>query len=127
MEKGKPAIALGSSEFRVKRIPDPIAQFAGRASGTTSAVNLRAQSTVFAHLDNFEFEAKFTVTRFTLIIQKPRQDAIIKKGTGADLNAEMKAQMAGIGPGTRVIFDDINAVGPDGSTRVLAPILLMAN
>jgi len=124
--KGKTQV-LGTQTFRIKRIPDPTPQFAGRTSGTTSAVNLRAQSTVFAHLDNFEFEAKFTVTRFTLYIQKPRQDAIIKKGTGADLNAEMKAQMAGIGPGTRVIFDDINAVGPDGSTRVLAPILLMAN
>jgi len=127
LEKGKPSVTLGSSEFRVKRIPDPIAQFAGRNSGTTSAVNLRAQNTVFAHLDNFEFEARFTVTHFTLIIQKPRQDAIIIKGTGADLNAAMKAQMASIGPGTRVFFDDITAVGPDGASRPIAPIILTAN
>ncbi|OCX51021.1 gliding motility protein GldM [Mucilaginibacter sp. PPCGB 2223] len=118
---------LSSSTFRVKRIPDPIAQFAGKNSGTTSAVNLRAQDKVFAHLDNFEFEAKFTVTHFTLIIQKPRQDALIIKGTGSDLNAQMKAAMNTIGPGTRVFFDDITAVGPDGSSRPIAPILLTAN
>jgi len=126
LEKGK-NIVLGSSEFRVKRIPDPVAQFAGKNSGSTSAVNLRAQDRVFAHLDNFEFEAKFTVTHFTLIIQKPRQDALIVKGTGAELNADMKAKMATIGPGTRVIFDDITAVGPDGTARPIAPILLTAN
>jgi len=118
---------LSASTFRVKRIPDPVAQFAGKNSGSTSAVNLRAQDKVFAHLDNFEFEAKFTVTHFTLIIQKPRQDALISKGTGSDLSADMKAKMATIGPGTRVIFDDITAVGPDGTSRPIAPILLTAN
>jgi len=126
IEKGK-SIVLGTSEFRVKRIPDPVAQFAGKNSGTTSAVNLRAQDRVFAHLDNFEFEAKFNVTHFTLIIQKPRQDALIIKGSGSELNAQMKAAMAGVGPGTRVFFDDITAVGPDGTPRALGPILLTAN
>ncbi len=126
MGGGKTAI-LGSSEFRVKRIPDPVAQFAGRNGGATSAVNLRAQDKIFAHLDNFEFEAKFTVTRFTLFIQKPRQDAVIIKGTGADLNAQMKAAMQSITPGTRIYFDDITAVGPDGAQRGLAPIIITAN
>lgn len=126
MEKGK-SIVLSTSDFRVKRIPDPIAQFAGKNSGTTSAVNLRAQDRVFAHLDNFEFEAKFNVTHFTLIIQKPRQDALIIKGTGSELNSQMRAAMNTIGPGTRVFFDDITAVGPDGTSRPIAPILLTAN
>jgi len=128
-EMGNPKTSktLGSSTFRVKRIPDPVAQFAGRNGGTTSAVNLRAQDRIFAHLDNFEFEAKFTVTRFTLFIQKPRQDATIIKGTGAELTAAMKAAMQSITPGTRIYFDDITAVGPDGSQRGLAPIIITAN
>jgi len=127
VEKGKPAITLGTSEFRVKRIPDPIAQFAGKNSGSTSAVNLRSQNTVFAHLDNFEFEAKFTVTHFSLFIQKPRQDVQIFKTSGANLSAEMQKAMAGIGPGTKVFFDDITAVGPDGSARPIPGIILTAN
>jgi len=127
VEKGKPAIPLGTSEFRVKRIPDPIAQFAGKTSGSTSAVNLRSQNTVFAHLDNFEFEAKYTVTHFSLFIQKPRQDVQIFKTSGANLSAEMQKAMAGIGPGTKVFFDDITAVGPDGSARPIPGIILTAN
>jgi gliding motility-associated protein GldM len=118
---------LSSQSFRVKRIPDPIARFAGKSNGTTSAVNLRSQDRVFAILDNFEFDAKFTITRFTLLIQKPRQDVIIIKGTGNELNGAMKAAMATISPGTRVWFDDITATGPDGGIRGLQPIILTAN
>ena len=126
LEKGKTQV-LGTTEFRVKRIPDPIAQFAGKSSGSTSAVNLRAQDRIFAHLENFEFEAKFNITRFTLYIQKPRQDYVIIKGTGSELNSQMRAAMASITPGTRVLFDDITAVGPDGGVRGLQPIILTAN
>jgi len=127
LEKGKPQVVLGTTLFRVKRIPDPIAQFAGKSSGQTSAVNLRAQDRVFAFLADFEFDAKFTVTRFTLLIQKPRQDVTSYKATGNDLTAQMKTAMQGITPGTRIWFDDITAVGPDGSTRGLLPIILTAN
>jgi gliding motility-associated protein GldM len=126
LEKGKSQV-MGTTLFRVKRIPDPIARFAGKSSGSTPAVNIRSQDRVFAILDNFEFDAKFTVTRFTLFIQKPRQDFIIKKGTGNELNAEMKAAMSTVTPGTKVIFDDITAVGPDGGIRGLQPIILTAN
>jgi len=125
--KGKSNVNLSSQVFRVKRIPDPVAQFAGKSSGTTSAVNIRAQDRIFAFLANFEFEAKFSITRFTLYIRKPRQDYIIKKGTGNELNADMKTAMATVSPGTEVIFDDIIAVGPDGSQRGLLPIRLIAN
>jgi len=123
---GKPQV-LGTSNFRIKRIPDPVAQFAGRNGGSTSAVNLRAQDKVFAHLDDFAFDLKFNVTHFTLYIRPPRQDATIMKGTGAELNAQMKAAMATIRPGTQIYFDDIIAVGPDGSQRSLAPIIITAN
>jgi len=118
---------LGSSEFRVKRIPDPKAQFGGKSGGATSTVNLRAQDRLFAHLDNFEFEAKFNITHFKMLIMKPRQDVIIINGTGSELNAQMKSALNSITPGTKLIFDDVTAVGPDGSTRGLDPIILTAN
>jgi gliding motility-associated protein GldM len=118
---------LGSTLFRVKRIPDPKAMFAGKSGGSTSAANLRAQDRLFAKLDNFEFDAKFNVTRFTLLIVKPRQDAVISSGTGSELSGTMRAAMATITPGTTVVFRDIIAVGPDGSQRGLDPIVLSAN
>ncbi|TSD62653.1 gliding motility protein GldM [Inquilinus sp. KBS0705] len=118
---------LGSTLFRVKRIPDPKAQFAGKSGGNTSAANIRAQDRVFAKLENFEFDAKFNVTRFTLVVIKPRQDAVIASTSGPELSAQMRAAMAGVTPGSTVVFKDIIAVGPDGSQRGLDAIVLTAN
>jgi gliding motility-associated protein GldM len=124
---GDKGMVLGTSEFRVKRIPDPKPQFAGRSGGNTSAANLRAQDRVFAKLENFDFDAKFNVTRFTVLIVKPRQDAIIYSANGAELTSAMRAAMNTVTPGSTVIFKDIVAVGPDGSPRGLDPIVLSAN
>lgn len=124
---GEKGAVLGTSEFRVKRIPDPKAMFAGKSGGNTSAANLRAQDRVFAKLDNFDFDAKFNVTRFTLIVIKPRQDAIILSTTGGELSGAMKSAMAGVTPGSTVVFKEIVAVGPDGTQRGLDGIVLQAN
>ncbi|OOQ59018.1 type IX secretion system motor protein PorM/GldM [Mucilaginibacter pedocola] len=118
---------LGSTEFRVKRIPDPKPQFAGKSSGSTSAANLRGQDKVFARLENFEFDATFNVTRFSMIIIKPRQDALRFSTSGAELSSAMKAGLAGVVPGTTVVIQDIIAVGPDGTQRGLDAIVLTAN
>ncbi|MDB5119379.1 MAG: gliding motility-associated protein GldM [Sphingobacteriales bacterium] len=118
---------IGSSDFRVKRIPDPKAKFAGKTGGAMSSVIIKSQNAIFAILDGFDFDAKFNVTRFTMVIAKPRQDVIILTGQGNSFNAAMKAAVSSVTPGSRVIFDNIVAVGPDGTQRQLDPIVLTAN
>lgn len=118
---------IGSTDFRVKRIPDPVAKFAGKTGGNLSSVVIKSQSNLFAVLENFDFDAKFNVTRFNLVIAKPRADAVILQTNGNSLSGAMKSAMAGVSPGTRVIFDGIVAVGPDGSQRQLTGIVLTAN
>ncbi|GAA4324837.1 gliding motility protein GldM [Mucilaginibacter gynuensis] len=118
---------LGSTLFRVKRIPDPKAQFAGKSSGSTSAANIRGQDRIFAKLENFEFDAKFNVTRFSLLLAKPRQDVIILSTSGNELSGQMKAALGTVTPGTKVIFSNIVAVGPDGTQRGLDDIIISAN
>ena len=118
---------IGSTQFRVKRIPDPKGKFAGKTGGAMSSVIIKSQNAIFAILDNFDFDAKFSVTRFTLVVAKPRQDVIILTGTGNTFNPAMKTAIASVTPGTRVIFDAIVAVGPDGTQRQLDPIAITAN
>ncbi|RCH54846.1 gliding motility protein GldM [Mucilaginibacter hurinus] len=118
---------LGSTLFRVKRIPDPKAQFAGKSSGSTSAANIRGQDRIFAKLENFEFDAKFNVTRFTLYVAKPRQDVIMVSTSGNQVSPQMRAALNSVTPGTKVIFGNIIAVGPDGSQRGLDDIVISAN
>jgi gliding motility-associated protein GldM len=118
---------LGKTLFRVKRIPDPKAMFAGKSGGSTSAANIRAQDRIFARLENFEFDAKFNVTRFSLLLAKPRQDVIKVTTSGSTVSPQMKAALNSVTPGTKVIFSDIVAVGPDGSQRGLDDIVISAN
>jgi gliding motility-associated protein GldM len=125
LTKGKTSL-LGTSTFRVKRIPDPKPQFAGKSGGSTAAANIRAQDRIFAKLDNFDFDAKFNVTRFTMQVAKPRQDVITLSATGNELSAQMKALINTVTPGTFVVFKDIIAVGPDNTQRGLDDIVLSA-
>ncbi len=118
---------IGSSDFRVKRIPDPKAKFAGKTGGALSSVVIKSQSSIFAILEGFDFDAKFNVTRFSLVIARPRADVVVLQATGNSLSAQMSAAVATITPGTRVIFDDIVAVGPDGTQRQLDPMAFKAN
>ncbi len=125
-EVGGKTMVLGSTLFRIKRIPDPKAQFAGKSSGATSSANLKAQDRLFAKLENFYFDIRFDVTRFTMYIMKPRQDAIIMSSSGSELTPEMKRALGTISPGTKVIFGGIMATGPGGQ-RGLDDIIISAN
>jgi len=118
---------VGSTDFRVKRIPDPIAKFAGKTGGSMSSVVIKSQNALFAILENFDFDAKFRVTRFSLVIAKPRSDVVALQANGNSFSAQMQAAIAAITPGTRVIFDDIVAVGPDGTQRQLGGMVFKAN
>jgi gliding motility-associated protein GldM len=118
---------LSSTLFRAKRIPDPIARFSGKSGGSVPTVALKAQNAIFATLDNFDFDAKFKITRFSLIIANPRESASVQVTSGNTLSDAMHTALNEIKPGSRVIFDNIIAVGPDGSPRQLAPVALTAN
>ena len=117
---------VGSTPFRIKRIPDPRVKFGGKTGGRLSSVAMKSQNRIFAVLDNFDFDAKFNIERFTLIIVKPRADALVLQTTGNALSGAMQSAMAGVVPGTRVIFDNIIATGPDGLKRQLDPLTVTA-
>ncbi len=123
---GEKGMVLGASEYRIKRIPDPKPEFAGRSGGNLSAANIKAQDAVFAKLYNFDFDATFNVTRFTLMVINKRQDAIIYSTTGNSLTGPMRQALSTITSGSTVVFKEIGAVGPDGSQRSLESIVLTA-
>lgn len=118
---------LSRTLFRAKRIPDPVARFSGKSGGSVPTVALKAQDAIFANLDNFDFDAKFRITRFSMIIANPREAASVQVTSGNNLSSEMRASLNEIKPGSHIIFDNIIAVGPDGSPRQLAPVALTAN
>ncbi|SEM97930.1 gliding motility-associated protein GldM [bacterium A37T11] len=120
--------SLSSTQFRVKRIPDPKAKFAGKSGGSVASVNIKSQNRIFADLEGFEFDAKFNITRFRMLVYKPRVDPIGPyQTTGNTFSPQMLAAIKQVSPGTTVVFSNIIAVGPDGVQRELDPMVFSAN
>jgi len=119
-EIGGKTTNLGTTEYRIKRIPDPIAKFGGIGSGRLSSGAARAQAGVAAVLENFDFDAKFQVVKFTMSVNKARQlDLFTDVANGPFLTQGMKTALNTIGARDRISIDDIFVKGPDGATRKL--------
>jgi gliding motility-associated protein GldM len=126
IQDGGKTVVLGSSDFRVKSIPPPHAKFVGKGGGALPVAAMRSQNKITATLEDFDFDAKFTVTKFNLFIIKPRSDVLKFVSNSGTFTPEMTGAMNGIVPGTKVQFDYINATGPDGVARQLDPIIFTA-
>jgi len=120
-------MSLGSSKFRIRRIPPPEAEFAGSTGGSVSAVNLRGENYIFAKLENFEFDVKFQITHFTLYVYRPRQDVFPITGSNYQLTSAMHSALNQVVPGCTVVFSNILATGPKNTQYSLKPIVLTAN
>ncbi|MBK0382749.1 gliding motility protein GldM [Pedobacter sp. SD-b] len=118
IEKGKNQI-LGSTKFRVKRVPDPIATFAGKVSGRVPLSTLKSTNRLEAELKDFDFDLKFTVTKFTVLFSKYRQDPIILQSSDGSFTSDIKRIMNTLTAGDIVTFQNIEAHGEDNTTRKL--------
>ncbi|HEX2934310.1 MAG TPA: gliding motility protein GldM [Bacteroidales bacterium] len=113
--------SMGAMEFRVKNIPDPIGKVAGRKGGAIDKGTLAAQMVVNADLEGFEFDAKFTVTEFTVsaLVRGFNQEEISKS---FKITSAQRDIISNLKKGEKVYFDNIKAVGPDGKPRELPTI-----
>ena len=121
-EKGKVSV-LGTTEFRIKRIPPPRIEFGGKAGGHIGTGAAKSQSRIFAVLKDFDFDAPFTISHFTLYVLKPRSEPMVFESNTNVLTPAMQSAMNGITPGSRVVFDNIFCTGVDGLKRQVDPIL----
>jgi hypothetical protein len=109
-------------EFRVKRIPDPVAKV-GASNGGQMPVNaFKAQAGVRADLQDFVFEGvKFDIISYVVyatgagFLESPG----ISQNGGAYFNEGSKRIIEKTRPGSSIIIDEIRARGPDGNTRQL--------
>jgi gliding motility-associated protein GldM len=118
---------VGTKEFRVKSVPDPIAMVNNQKGGGIAKNVLMAQSGVVAAMPpDFEFDLKFTVTEYRVlsIVQGFVKDVLVK---GNLFNQDVKNLINNLGKGSPVYIQDIKAVGPDGSVRNLSTINFKLN
>ena len=117
---------IGSAEFRVKKVPDPIASVANKTDGVISKNELEAQHGVLAKIPEFDFEMNFTITSFVVSTTKAGfiQDRPTK---GNRFSPEQRDLMKGLNPGSRLYIESIIVKGDDGTTRNLPPISFKIN
>jgi gliding motility-associated protein GldM len=106
-------------DFRVKRIPDPIIKVGPSGGGRMQAAIFRVQQYVSAVLENFDFDAHFSVTGATIYFNNPGDRNVKQVTISSGSLAPAKAYMDALVPGSTVTFDNIRVVGPDGQTRTI--------
>jgi gliding motility-associated protein GldM len=114
---------LGPSIFRVKSVPDPVAVFGGKgqSDATISFAELNASQGVAAVMKDFDFNLKFTVTKFEISMSVGGQ-FISKSSSSNRVNPEINEMLRAAKNGQKVFIEGIRAQGPDGTVRSLGSL-----
>jgi gliding motility-associated protein GldM len=120
-------LGLGSNVFRVKQIPNPTAKFAGKMGGIISGNKMATENQVTAALENFEFDIKVRVTKFTVVVIRPRQDPQQFFCTGDNFSSQAKAVLSSLPFNSRVYIEGVQAAMPDGRTVNLNSMVFTVN
>ena len=99
-------------EYKVKRIPDPVARLGNNESGSIPNGEFRAQAGVGAFLDNFDYDARCVIVGFELTYIARRSDPIQVSNQGARYNASAQNLISQAVPGDIYIFTNVRARCP---------------
>ncbi len=117
---------IGSQQFRIKRVPNPVAMVAGVTGGKVRKNVILAQQAVFAEMEDFDFDLEFKVTSFTVSALKGGF-IVDERSKSNKLTQAQKDLIGGLSRGSKVSFESIRAKGPDGSTRSLGTVTLVVD
>lgn len=112
---------VGTSMWRVKKVPDPVAQVGGKSGGDIRKEVLTIQDGVLAILEDFDFDFKYKVTEFELQTTTGGYTDI-KKSKSNRFTPEQKEMLKRVQLESFVYIGSIKAIGDDGSTRDLTPL-----
>lgn len=122
-EKGKEK-ELYSMEYRVKRIPDPIAKV-GDGSQTMSVGYIQAQVGVQAMLENFDFDANCEITGFVMTVVRPKSDPVDVVNKGGVFNDNARRLIESLEAGSIIYIENITCKCPgDAATRNINSIVI---
>lgn len=116
---------MGTFNFRLKSVPDPVAKFAGKgpADNTVKQSELTASLGVIADLQDFVFDLKFPVRSFDITVIMGG-DVKTLQSTSNRLTPQQQELLRQVRRNQVVIIDNIKATAPDGTIRALGGINL---
>jgi gliding motility-associated protein GldM len=114
---------IGTTDWRVKQVPDPVAQVNQTSGGNIKKELLVIQDGVMAVLEDFDFEFGYTVTEFTLQTTGAGGYTNPYLSKSNRFTKEQLNALKRVNTNSKVYIGDIKAKGDDGSIRNLAPII----
>lgn len=117
-------MSMGRAEFRVKRVPSPIAFVAGKPGGNYTKTELLANPYVTAVIENFDFDLRFNVISYSFTYKSPAGDLLGQPVNGFRFPQDVINIIQKSGRGSRFYIEDIKAKGEDGSIRPLPTVSL---
>ena len=111
-------------DFRVKRIPDPVARLSKTSGGEMGSGEFKAQGGVVAILENFDFDARCDIQGYTLTYVPKREDPIDSVNPGGRYNDKSQRLVQRAKPGDIFYFDNVKARCPgDPAGRTINPMV----
>ncbi len=99
-------------QFRVRRIPDPVAMLGNNPSGTMGNGEFRAQGGLVPRLENFDFDARCDVVGFELTRVAARQDPVTAPNRGGTIADQARQLVNQAVPGDTYYFDNVRVRCP---------------
>ncbi|TAK40357.1 MAG: gliding motility protein GldM [Saprospiraceae bacterium] len=99
-------------QFRVKRIPDPVARLGNTPDGAMGNGEFKVQKGLIAWLDNFDFDAKCNIQGFNLVKVAKRSDPVEQPNQGGSFNGRAADLVRSASPGDTYYFEDVKARCP---------------
>ncbi|MEO7960199.1 MAG: gliding motility protein GldM [Ginsengibacter sp.] len=104
-------------DFRVKRIPDPILKVGPSSGGRIQSVVFKNQQYARADLENFDFDARFSVVSATVYFSGANFPSVQSSSISGGNLSGIAGQLQKCIPGSSVTFDNVKVQGPDGVVR----------
>ncbi|MDQ3015631.1 MAG: hypothetical protein M3R25_02775 [Bacteroidota bacterium] len=115
-------------DFRVKRIPDPVAKLSSSRGGVMGAGEFKAQRGLNAVLENFDFDAKCEIMGYQLVRVPRRQDPQLAANRAGAYGGEARGLVDQAKAGDTYYFEDVKAKCPgDGSGREINQLVFKIN
>ncbi len=99
-------------DFRVKRIPDPVARLGNTADGMMGDGEFKAQKGLIAWLDGFDFDAKCDIIGFEFVRVARRKDPVVTNNRGGGFGADARRMISQTKPGDTFYFNNVRAKCP---------------
>ena len=115
-------------EFRVKRIPNPVAKLSSSIGGVMGAGEFKAQRGLLADLENFDFDAKCEIMGYRVVRVPRRQDPVPATNRGGPFGGDARSIIDQAKAGDTYYFEDVKAKCPgDASGREINQLVFKIN